>query len=114
MIDIGPKLDARLRDNFERIEAETPPQSLTIFRPAATRRRHRSLNVIAGVVAIAVIAGAAAAFAVELAGHAHQAPAVASSQGASLPKLPDYSPAPPPPHVYLHVPMPQYGTGFPM
>jgi hypothetical protein len=113
MIDIDPKLESQLRAKFQRLEAAVPPPSLTTFRPTAVRRPHRSLNVIAGVVAIAVIAGAAAVFAVELASHPHQAPAVASAQGRALPKLPVYSPAPPPPHVYLHVPMPQYGTGFP-
>jgi hypothetical protein len=113
MIDIDPKLDLRLRAKFDRIEAELPPQRLTDFRPAATRRRHRSLNVIAGAVAIAVVAGAAAVFAVELGGHSRVAPPVASVQGGSLPKMPVYSPAPPPPHVYPHVPMPLYGTGFP-
>ena len=38
MIDIGPRLDSRLRDKFDRIEAETPPPGLvnfpTVFDPA--------------------------------------------------------------------------------
>ena len=56
MIDIGPRLDSRLRDKFDRIDAETPPQSLLTFQPTGTRRRHGSLNVIVGVAAIAVVA----------------------------------------------------------
>jgi hypothetical protein len=113
MIDIGPKLDARLRDKFDHIEAEEPPESLTSFRPAATRRRHRSLNVIAGIAAIAVVAGGATVFALELGGHARPAAAPASAPGGPLPKMPVYSPAPPPPHVISPAPLPEYGTGFP-
>lgn len=113
MIDIGPKLDARLQAKFDSIDAEAPPQSLMSFRPTATRRRHRSLNLIAGVVAVAVVAGAAAVFAIELGGHPHQPPAAASAPGAPLPKMPVYSPAPPPPHIISPTPLPEYGTGFP-
>ncbi len=113
MIDIGPRLDSRLRAKFDRIDAEAPPQRLLAFRPTATRRRHRSLNVIVSVCAIAVVAAGIAAFAVELGGHAHPKPAPSSAQGGPLPKLPVYSPAPPSPTVITQVPMPVYGTGFP-
>jgi hypothetical protein len=113
MIDIGPRLDSRLRDKFDRIEAETPPPGLMSFHPHATRGRHRVLNVIAGVAAIAVVAGGAAAFALELSGHAHTTPPPSLASGVPLPKMPVYSPAPPPPHVIAPVPMPVYGTGFP-
>jgi hypothetical protein len=113
MIDIGPRLDSRLRAKFARIDAEPPPPRLTSFQPSATRRRHRSLNVIVGLAAIAVVAAAVVAFALELGGHARSTPATSSAQGGPLPRLPVYSPAPPPPHVYTITPMPVYGTGFP-
>jgi hypothetical protein len=113
MIDIGPRLDSRLRDKFDRFEAEAPPQRLTSFQPTTTRRRHRSLNVMAGAAAIAVVAGAAGVFALELSGHPHPLPAPSSAQGGPLPKMPDYSPAPPLPHVISPTPLPDYGTGFP-
>jgi hypothetical protein len=113
MIDIGPRLDSRLRAKFDRIDAETPPESLTSFQPQARRRRHRSLNIVVGAVAIAVVAGGAVAFAFELGGHVHQEPTPSSAQGGPLPRMPVYSPAPPPPHVYGLTPDPVYGTGFP-
>jgi hypothetical protein len=113
MIDIGPRLDSRLRDKFDRIEAETPPPGLVNFRPSSTRRRHRLMNAVAGVAAIAVVAGGAAAFALELGGHPHTIATPSTASGGVLPRIPVYSPAPPPPHVITSVPMPVYGTGFP-
>jgi hypothetical protein len=113
MIDIGPRLETRLRDKFARIDAETPPQRLTSFQPPGIRRRYRSLNVIVGVAAIAVVAAGAVAFALELGGHPRPTPTASSAQGGPLPRLPVYSPAPPPPSVYGPTPMPVYGTGFP-
>jgi hypothetical protein len=113
MIDIGPRLHSRLRAKFDRLEAENPPERLTSFQPAASRRRHRSLNVFVGVAAIAVVAAGAAAFAVELAGHPHPTTTTPSpAQGGSLPKMPVYSPTPPPPYIESPTPMPVYGTGF--
>jgi hypothetical protein len=112
MIDIGPKLDARLRAKFDRIEAEAPPESLTSFRPAAAKRRTRSLNVIAGMAAIAVVAGATAVFAIELGGHPHSTLPPVPAQGDALPKMPVFSPVPDP-GVYKDLPSPAYGTGFP-
>ncbi len=111
MIDIGPRLESRLRDKFDRIEAQTPPQRLTSFQPIS-KRRHRSLNVIAGVAAIAVVAVGAAAFAVELGSHPHPAPTPSTFQGGPLPKMPVYGPTPTPPAVYGLPTMPVYGTGF--
>lgn len=113
MIDIGPRLDSRLRDKFDRIEAETPPASLISFQPRATRRRHRLLNVIAGMAAIAVVAGGAAAFALELGDRAHTTPPPLLAAGGPLPSMPVYSPASPLPKLIKPTPMPVYGTGFP-
>jgi hypothetical protein len=113
MIDIGPRLDSRLRDKFDRIEAETPPPSLVNFRPSSTRRRRGLLNTVAGVAAFAVVAGGAAAFALELGGHAHTTPPPSLASGGPLPKIPVYSPAPPIPKLIGPTPMPVYGTGFP-
>ena len=59
MIDIGPRLDSRLRGKFDRIEAEAPPERLMSFQPRAARRRHRLLNAVVGVAAVAVVAEAA-------------------------------------------------------
>ena len=113
MIDIGPRLDGRLRDKFDRIDAEPPPQRLMTFQPTATRRRHRSVNVVVSVAAIAVVAAGAIAFALELGGHSHPTPTTSPAQGAPLPRMPVYSAPPPPPHFYAPTPMPVYGTGFP-
>ncbi len=113
MIDIGPRLESRLRAKFDRIDAESPPESLTSFRRQATRRPRRSLNVLVGVTAIAVVAGGVAAFALELSGHSHPTAAISPAQGGPLPKIPVYSAPPPPPKVYTPVPLPVYGTGFP-
>jgi hypothetical protein len=112
MIDIGPRLDSKLRDKFARIDAETPPHRLASFQPPATVRRPRSLNVIVGVAAIAVVAAGAVTFALELGGRPHPTPTPSSAQGGQLPRMPVYSPLPPPPQVYAPTPMPVYGTGF--
>jgi hypothetical protein len=113
MIDIGPRLDSRLRAKFARIDAETPPQRLMSFQPSENRARHRSLNVIVGVAAIAVVAAGAVAFALELGGHPRPTPATSAAHGGPLPRMPVYSAPPPPPHIYSPTPMPVYGTGFP-
>jgi hypothetical protein len=113
MIDIGPRLDASLRAKFDRIDAAALPQSLRTVKPKGAGRRRRSLNVIVGVAAIAVVAAGAVAFAVELGSHPHATLTPSSTSGSPLPNLPVYSAAPPPPHIYVDVPMPVYGTGFP-
>jgi hypothetical protein len=113
MIDIGPRLESRLRDKFDRVDAQTPPVRLMSFEPTATRRRHRSLNVIVGVGAIAVVAAGVAAFGLELSGHSHTTPTPSGARGGQLPRMPVYSPATPLPKVITDVPMPVYGTGFP-
>lgn len=91
MIDIGPRLDSRLRAKFDRIDAESPPERLTNFQPTEPRGRHRPINLVVGVAAIAVVAGAALAFALELSGHSHPAPLPSPAKSATLPKIPVYS-----------------------
>jgi hypothetical protein len=109
MIDIGPRLDSRLRDKFTRIDAQAPPQRLLDFQAPASRRRHRSLNVIAGVAAVAVVAAGAVVFAIELGSHPHPTPAPQPAQGGQLPHMPVYSTPPP----FNSNPItPLYGTGF--
>jgi hypothetical protein len=113
MIELEPRLENKLRDKFDRVDAETPPARLMSFEASASRRRHTSLNLIVGVGAVAVVAAGVAAFGLELGGHSHTTPTPSGAQGGQLPTMPVYSPATPLPRVISPVPMPVYGTGFP-
>jgi hypothetical protein len=77
MIDIDPGLDAKLHAFFEHIEAATPPSSLTDVIPP--HRGRRTFNLLAGLAAATVIAGAAAVFAIELRSHDTPAPGPAAT-----------------------------------
>ena len=84
------------------------------FRPQAHRRRHSSLNIVVAAAAIAVVGAGAVAFAFELGGHSRSAPPASSAaEGGKLPRLPVFSPTPPPPSNYDVTHDPLYGTGFP-
>lgn len=88
MVDIDPGLDTKLRAFFERIEACPPPSALTDIRTPAPSRRRRTINLVAGVAAVAVVTASVTLFAVELGNrHAPAKPSLPAS-AALLKKMP--------------------------
>ena len=88
MPDVDSRLDRRLRSFLNEIKAQPLPQQLADFKPATVRSRRKVLNLLAGTVAVAVIAATVMVFAIELNGH-HGAgsPALGGKSGAtSTPK----------------------------
>jgi hypothetical protein len=69
MPDVHSPLDRRLRSFLDEIKAQPLPQQLADFKPATVRSGRKVLNVLAGTVAVAVIAATATVFAIELNGH---------------------------------------------
>ncbi len=69
MVDIDPALDTKLRAFFEHIEASPAPPGLTNVDVTAPARGRRSINLLAGVAAAAVVAGSVAVFAIALRSH---------------------------------------------
>jgi len=82
MLDIDPRLDARLRAFYEHIEEQAPSRDLAAFQGPLTRPRRRTFPVLAGV---AVVAAAVGLFVTQLSSN-HTAPAGRSSgPGLTLP-----------------------------
>jgi hypothetical protein len=69
MPDVDSRLDRRLRVFLDEIKAQPLPRQLADFKPATVRSGRKVLNVLAGTVAVAVIAATATVFAIELNGH---------------------------------------------
>ncbi len=69
MLDLEPRLDSRLRSFYEHIEAQTPPRSVTSFEGSLRHTRRRTLNLVAAVAGVAVVAAGLGVFGAELAGH---------------------------------------------
>ncbi len=69
MPDVHSLLDRRLRSFLDEIKAQPLPHQLADFKPATVRSGRKVLNVLAGTVAVAVIAATATVFAIELNGH---------------------------------------------
>lgn len=92
MLDIDPGLDSRLRTLYEHIEAQSPSDALQGFAPPGAhgrpRARARTLNLVAAVVGVAVVAAGAAVFATELAHRGAKSPAPAISPSALARDLP--------------------------
>jgi hypothetical protein len=57
MAEVDPRLEKRLRDLYEHIEASRPPSGLNQFEAPAEHRRRRKLTLAAGVIAAALAAG---------------------------------------------------------
>jgi|HubBroStandDraft_6_1064221.scaffolds.fasta_scaffold02395_11 hypothetical protein len=104
MVDIDPALDTKLRAFFERIEASPAPPGLTNVDVTAPARGRRSINLLAGVAAAAVVAGSVAVFAIAL--RSHEAPAASTTPRAS----PSTSTLPPSSASALKT-MPMLGAG---
>lgn len=94
MIDVDPRLDAKLQAFFEHIEASTPPAGLTAIDTTTPARARRTFNLFAGLAAAAVVAGSVAVFALELRSHNTPGPgpvatsASASARPSALKKMP--------------------------
>lgn len=69
MIDLEPRLESKLRSEYERLEAESAPAWLVHFDPRTERRQRRGLSMLAAVISVAVIAAGLATFGIELSGH---------------------------------------------
>ena len=69
MPDVDSGLEARLRSFLDEVKAQPLPHELTDFMPATVRSGRKMLNVLAGAVAVAVVAASVAVFAIELSGH---------------------------------------------
>jgi hypothetical protein len=69
MPDVDSRLDRELRSFLDEIKAQPLPQPLADFHPATVRSGRKVLNVLAGTVAVAVIAATVTVFAIELNGH---------------------------------------------
>ena len=88
MLDIDPGLDSKLRTLYEHIEAQSVSHALTGFEAPHPRPRRRTLNLMAAVVGVAVLAAAVVVFATELAHREPEHPAPAASPSASFHGLP--------------------------
>jgi hypothetical protein len=69
MLDLDPGLDTKLRAFFEQIEASPLPSTLTDTATPAPSRRRRTINLVAGFAAIAVVAAGVTLFGIELSKH---------------------------------------------
>jgi hypothetical protein len=102
MVEIDPGLDTRLRAFFDHYESEPMPPRLATFDEEAKPKGRSAVPFLAGALGVAVIAAAAAVFAMELSSHnnpgqsrASQSPAVHSPVGRSgLPILGGSPPLP--------------------
>lgn len=94
MPDVDSRLDRELRLFLDEIKAQPLPQQLADFKPATVRSGRKVLNVLAGTVAVAVIAATVTVFAIELNGH-HGAgsPAPGDKAGPTSTPSPTSSPA---------------------
>jgi hypothetical protein len=84
MIDIDPRLDARLRSFYEHIEEQRPPHGFEAVEAPRLRPHRRTLNLIAGLAGVAVVAAGVSVFAEQLASH-HDVKPPASATGPTLP-----------------------------
>lgn len=69
MLDLEPRLESRLQSFYENIEGQTPPRGITSFEAPLGHTRRRTLNLVAAVAGVAVIAAGVGLFGAELAGH---------------------------------------------
>ncbi len=88
MLDIDSGLDSKLQAFFDYIEASPPPPALADITTPAPSRRRRTINLVAGLAAVAVVAASITLFAVGL-GNRH-APAKSSlpASAALLKRMP--------------------------
>jgi hypothetical protein len=88
MVDVDPGLDTKLRAFFDHIEASTPPSALADITTSTPTRRRRTINVVAGLAAVAVVAASITLFAVELGTHRGPAKSSLPASAAQLKRMP--------------------------
>lgn len=88
MVDIDPGLDTKLRAFFDYIEASPPPPALADVASPAPSRRRRTINLVAGLAAVAVVVASMTLFAVELGNHHAPARSSLPASAALLKKMP--------------------------
>jgi|BarGraIncu00222A_1022003.scaffolds.fasta_scaffold07034_3 hypothetical protein len=92
MLDLDPRLDARLRSFYEHIEQQAPTRDVGEFVAVPVRPRRRTLPLLAGVAGVAVVAAGIGLFVTELSGHhAVKPPAPASHSPGQRTSLPSAS-----------------------
>lgn len=74
MLDLETRLDSRLRSFYEHIEGQTPPRGVTSFEAPLRHTRRGTLNLVAAVAGVAVVAAGLSVFGAELAGHHNAKP----------------------------------------
>lgn len=87
MPDLDARIDAELRSEYERLEAEAPPAWLLDFDPKFKRSRDRRLSAFAGIAGVAVIAAGIATFGIELGRHSRPAAPTTHSSAAATPTV---------------------------
>lgn len=68
MIEIDPRLDARLRSFYEQIEEQRPSRGFESFEAPSRRPHRRTLHLVAGVAGVAIVAAGVSVFGTQLAG----------------------------------------------
>jgi hypothetical protein len=84
MLDIDPRLEARLRSFYAHIEQHSPRHDIAAVEALLGRKRRRTLNLLAGVAGVAVVAAGIAAFATELSSHHNVKPPTPAGRPSSL------------------------------
>jgi hypothetical protein len=82
MIEIESELETRLRSFYEHIEEQRPSRGFESFETPRRSVHRRTLNLVAGIAGVAVVAAGVSVFATQLASH-HNAkpPATATKTG---------------------------------
>jgi hypothetical protein len=119
MPDVDSRLEGRLRSFLDEVKAHPLPPQLADFTPATVRSGRKVLNVLAGTVAVAVVAATSAVFAIDLHGrHGAGSPIPAGKPAVTSTPKPTPTPTPSIPAADNALPSgakvlipPTYGTG---
>jgi hypothetical protein len=84
MLDVDSRLDSRLRSFYEHIEQQSPRHDIAAAVAPLGHHRRRTLNLLAGVAGVALVAAGVAAFAAELSSHHNVKPPTPAVRPSSL------------------------------